>query len=149
MCLARLPFQACFKVQLPSTRTSAHGTDVSGVNSMSSTFQGASSFNQNLGSWNVANVNNMNNMFMLAVAFSQEFCWDLMDGVPPPHPDIHAGPTNAVYSGSACQCADGQRILWRVRASRILSAHHLPLLRAHTFPKSQCFCRFTVIHQFI
>ena len=43
----------------------------SSVTNMSSMFNSASSFNQNIGSWNVSNVTNMSNMFAFASTFNQ------------------------------------------------------------------------------
>jgi len=46
--------------------------DVSNVTNMSSMFNSASSFNQNIGGWNVSSVTNMANMFAFATIFNQD-----------------------------------------------------------------------------
>ncbi|MDY0202302.1 MAG: BspA family leucine-rich repeat surface protein, partial [Tenuifilaceae bacterium] len=52
--------------------------DVSKVTDMSSMFGGATAFNQNIGSWNVSKVTNMNEMFSMASAFNQNIgSWDV------------------------------------------------------------------------
>ena len=45
--------------------------DTSNVTSMNTMFSGASAFNQNIGSWDTSNVTNMNSMFSGASAFNQ------------------------------------------------------------------------------
>jgi len=52
--------------------------DLSGVANMDSMFRGASSFNQDIGSWNVSNVTNMRRMFFGASSFNQDIGgWDV------------------------------------------------------------------------
>ncbi len=52
--------------------------DVSSVTNMTSMFSGASSFNQDIGSWNVSTVNNMESMFSGASSFNQDIgSWDV------------------------------------------------------------------------
>jgi surface protein len=48
------------------------GWNTSNVTSMSSMFNGASQFNQNIGSWNTRNVTNMSQMFRSASTFNQD-----------------------------------------------------------------------------
>ena len=51
--------------------------DLSTVTSISSMFNGASSFNQDIGDWNVSSVTNMNSMFQSASSFNQPIGnWD-------------------------------------------------------------------------
>ncbi len=52
--------------------------DLSAVTDMSSMFDGASIFNQNIGGWNVSSVTNMANMFGSASSFNQNIAnWDV------------------------------------------------------------------------
>lgn len=52
--------------------------DVSAVTNMNNMFNNASSFNQNIGNWNVSTVTNMNAMFQGATAFNQDIgSWDV------------------------------------------------------------------------
>ena len=51
--------------------TNWNSWDVSSVTSMFALFQGASSFNKNIGGWNVSNVSGMNFMFYNASSFNQ------------------------------------------------------------------------------
>ena len=52
--------------------------DVSSVTNMGSMFYSASSFNQNLSSWDVSSVTNMRNMFTYASSFNQDVgSWDV------------------------------------------------------------------------
>ncbi|TVR75922.1 MAG: BspA family leucine-rich repeat surface protein [Saprospirales bacterium] len=52
--------------------------DVSSVISMSGMFSGATSFNQNISSWDVSNVDNMHIMFSSATSFNQDIgSWDV------------------------------------------------------------------------
>jgi surface protein len=54
------------------------GWDVSSVTNMVSMFGGASSFNQNIGSWNVSSVTTMSFMFKGASSFNQDIgSWDV------------------------------------------------------------------------
>ncbi len=54
------------------------GWDVSNVYNMFGLFHGASSFNQNIGGWDVSNINDMGYMFTAAVAFNQDIgSWDV------------------------------------------------------------------------
>jgi len=54
------------------------GWDVSSVTTMSSMFAGANSFNQDIGGWNVSNVSNMGAMFFNATNFNQDIGgWDV------------------------------------------------------------------------
>ena len=46
--------------------------NVSSVTTMSTMFNGATSFNQDIGSWNVSSVGSMNNMFFGASSFNQD-----------------------------------------------------------------------------
>ena len=46
--------------------------DTSSVTSMASMFEGATSFNQDIGSWDVSSVTQINNMFQSASAFNQD-----------------------------------------------------------------------------
>jgi uncharacterized repeat protein (TIGR01451 family) len=51
--------------------------DVSGTNSMARMFEGAQSFNQDIGQWNLSNVSNISSMFKNASAFNQDIGqWD-------------------------------------------------------------------------
>jgi surface protein len=52
--------------------------DVSNVTTMNSMFSSATSFNQDIGSWDVSSVTNMSNMFLGATAFNQDIgSWDV------------------------------------------------------------------------
>ena len=52
--------------------------DVSNVTNMSSMFGGATSFNQYIGDWDVSNVTNMSSMFSGAISFNQDIgSWDV------------------------------------------------------------------------
>ena len=52
--------------------------NVSNITDMSGMFNNATSFNQNIGSWNTSNVTNMSNMFKYASAFNQNISsWDV------------------------------------------------------------------------
>jgi len=52
--------------------------DVSSVTDMTSMFDGASSFNQAIGSWDVSSVTDMNSMFRFASSFNQSIgAWDV------------------------------------------------------------------------
>jgi surface protein len=52
--------------------------DVSGVTKLDYMFQGATSFNQDIGSWNVSSVTNMAFMFKSATSFNQDIgSWDV------------------------------------------------------------------------
>lgn len=52
--------------------------EVASVTSMSGMFQGASSFNQDLSSWNLSSVTNMDKMFESATAFDQDLSsWEV------------------------------------------------------------------------
>ena len=52
--------------------------DVSNVTNMSGLFRGAESFNQDISGWNTAAVTNMNNMFQSATSFNQDISgWDV------------------------------------------------------------------------
>ena len=58
--------------------TTAGNPDLSNVTNMSSMFNGASTFNQNIGGWDVSNVTNMRGMFVAADAFNQDLNrWDV------------------------------------------------------------------------
>jgi surface protein len=48
------------------------GWNVSNVTNMSSMFNNASAFNQDIGNWNVSNVTNMSYMFLVASSFNQD-----------------------------------------------------------------------------
>lgn len=55
-----------------------HPWNVSNVTDMNNMFNGAASFDQNIGSWNVSKVTNMNNMFNDATTFNQNIGnWDV------------------------------------------------------------------------
>jgi surface protein len=48
------------------------GTGTSNVTNMFNMFRGATSFNQNISSWDVSNVTNMGAMFFKATSFNQD-----------------------------------------------------------------------------
>ena len=67
---ANTPFNSSF-----ATQTSV---DFSNVSDMSGMFSGATSYNQNIGNWNVLGVINMSNMFAGATSFNQNIgSWDV------------------------------------------------------------------------
>jgi surface protein len=54
------------------------GWDVSSVTNMQSMFEGATSFNQDIGGWDVSSVTNMQSMFERATSFNQDIGgWDV------------------------------------------------------------------------
>ncbi len=61
-------FRGCEKINSPSIVN----WDVSTIENMAGTFQGALSFNQDVSGWNVANVNSMARMFQDAIVFNQD-----------------------------------------------------------------------------
>ncbi len=66
-------FMGCTNLTVPAADT----PDLSGVTDMSSMFDNASAFNQDIGSWNTSSVANMSGMFYLATAFNQDIGnWD-------------------------------------------------------------------------
>ncbi len=63
---------------------------------MISTFYNASAFNQNIGKWNTAKVQDMNSMFYYATTFNQDISkWDvsLVSIKPPPNFSINSNLT--------------------------------------------------------
>jgi surface protein len=60
------------------TITASDAPDLSSVTDMSGMFRSASSFNQDISSWDVSNVTNMANMFEFASSFNQDISsWDV------------------------------------------------------------------------
>ncbi|MBO3116592.1 BspA family leucine-rich repeat surface protein, partial [Winogradskyella sp. DF17] len=58
--------------------SSFNNWDVSGIITMNNMFDGAASFNQNIGSWDVSGCENMNSMFDSAASFNQDLnSWDV------------------------------------------------------------------------
>jgi len=69
----RYAFAGCTNLTIPAT----DNPDLSNVTDVSYMFDGASAFNQNIGSWNTGNVTNMSNMFAYATNFNQNIGgWD-------------------------------------------------------------------------
>jgi surface protein len=67
-------FYGCTNLKINAT----DAPDLSKVTDMSQMFYGASSFNQDISSWNVSNVTNMNRMFFGAIKFNQDISnWDV------------------------------------------------------------------------
>jgi surface protein len=58
------------------------GWDVSNVTTMERMFSGASSFNQDIGGWDVSNVTNMEGMFIAAVDFDQDLSGWCVENIP-------------------------------------------------------------------
>ena len=68
-------FQGCEDLTIEKT---AGNPDLSNVTNMSSMFDGASTFNQDISEWDVRNVTNMSFMFFSASAFDQDISeWDV------------------------------------------------------------------------
>jgi surface protein len=73
--------------------------DVSGVITMNGMFINAEEFNQPLYSWNVSSVLNMNNMFKNATLFNQDISgWDVSNVTPKPPTDFRTGSSLTVQN---------------------------------------------------
>ena len=67
-------FKGCSNLEVTAT----DAPDLSQVESMSEMFSGATSFNQDIGSWDVSSVTNMRSMFYDATSFNQDIgSWDV------------------------------------------------------------------------
>ncbi|MFD1628742.1 BspA family leucine-rich repeat surface protein [Pseudopedobacter beijingensis] len=73
-----LSMKEAFKGASNMTLTATDKPDLSTVKDMSGMFSGASSFNGDIGSWNVSSVENMNHLFSGATQFNQNIAnWDV------------------------------------------------------------------------
>ena len=79
--LVKIQFEVIFTKKVKSLSYAFYGfeqleyvniKDTSNIADMSNMFQGASSFNQEIGNWNTSNVTNMSDMFSGASCFNQE-----------------------------------------------------------------------------
>ena len=72
-------FESCFEnCTNLTTINNCNDWDMSGVTNMSSMFNGATAFNQDIGGWDVSSVTNMSSMFESASAFNQDIGgWDV------------------------------------------------------------------------
>jgi surface protein len=72
--------------------------DTSDVTNMSSMFQGATTFNQDISSWDTSNVTNMSYMFQGATAFIQDISeWNVTKVTPKPPLSFGTGITNSTH----------------------------------------------------
>ena len=71
-------FAGCSNLEILAT----DAPDLSGVTDMSFMFESATSFNQNIGSWDVSNVANMSGIFWYATSFNQNINdWDVSNAI--------------------------------------------------------------------
>ena len=80
------------------TTGNAATTCTSGVTDMNSMFRGATSFNQDIGSWNVSSVTNMNYMFRDATAFNQNLSGWCVSNIATEASDFDTGATSWVLA---------------------------------------------------